>query len=235
MKVLVSDYDKTFYTSDKDIKKNIKTVEKFVKYGNIFIIATGRSYMDFKKKVDAYQIKYDYVLLNHGATILDKFDNVLYDFPIENTNMQELRQDLEISKSLEYFCCSKLESRVDFNHENLTKIAIRYLPLVNISKIKEKIDKKYPHVNTYLVSSNMYEIISKKIDKSKAIKLLIHDLNINKNDVFTIGDSYTDLNMIKDFNGYAMKKSVKELIDVAHGEVRSVTELIERIISKNYL
>ena len=50
MKVLVSDYDKTFYVNEFDIKKNIKTVQEFRNLGNIFIIATGRSYLDFKKK-----------------------------------------------------------------------------------------------------------------------------------------------------------------------------------------
>ncbi len=230
MKVLVSDYDKTFYLNDLDIKKNIKAIEHFRSYGNIFIIATGRSYMDFKKKVDTYKIKYDYVFLNHGATILDSKDNILYNFPIENVDIKTLKGELELEKSITYFCCSKLDSRVDFNHSNLTKIAIRYLPLVNIPAIKEKLQLKYSNISVYLVSSNMIEIISKSIDKSKAIELLINDLNINKENVYTIGDGETDINMIKDYKGYAMKNSLNEVKEFAKGECESVSNLINKIL-----
>ena len=131
IKVLVVDYDKTFYLNDLDIKKNIDLISKFRKNGNIFIIATGRSYHDFLEKKEKYNIKYDYVLLNHGATILDKFDNVLYNFVIDE-DIFEIKKLLQIEKSIMHFCCSKLESRVDFSHDDLTKIAVRYLPDVNI-------------------------------------------------------------------------------------------------------
>ena len=41
-KILVSDYDRTFYLNKEGIKKNIEAVEKFRKNGNLFVIATGR-------------------------------------------------------------------------------------------------------------------------------------------------------------------------------------------------
>ena len=49
MKMLVSDYDQTFYLNDQNIKINIDMVKQFRKAGNKFVIATGRSYMDFKE------------------------------------------------------------------------------------------------------------------------------------------------------------------------------------------
>ena len=42
-KMLVSDYDQTFYLNDKDIIENINAVREFREKGNIFVIATGRS------------------------------------------------------------------------------------------------------------------------------------------------------------------------------------------------
>ena len=50
-KILVSDYDKTFYLNDEDIEKNKIAVEKFRKERNVFVIATGRSYYDIQKKI----------------------------------------------------------------------------------------------------------------------------------------------------------------------------------------
>lgn len=40
-KILVSDYDNTFYINDTDIKNNIDKVNKFRNKNNIFVIATG--------------------------------------------------------------------------------------------------------------------------------------------------------------------------------------------------
>ena len=76
-KLLVSDYDQTFYINDEDIEKNKIAVNEFRKKGNIFVIATGRSYADFMKKKNQYNIEYDYLIINHGATILDKKENII--------------------------------------------------------------------------------------------------------------------------------------------------------------
>lgn len=82
------------------------------------------------------------------------------------------------------------------------------------------------------VTENSVEIISNEINKSKAIDLLLNRLNILKENVYTIGDGYSDIEMIKDFNGYAMKKSVVELKEVAKKEYDSVSELINEIMEK---
>ena len=76
-KILVSDYDQTFYLNDEDIEKNKKSVEEFRKKGNIFVFATGRSYFDFMNKAEQYKLKWDYLIINHGATILDKNNNII--------------------------------------------------------------------------------------------------------------------------------------------------------------
>ena len=125
-KMLVSDYDQTFYLNDQDIEINKKEVKNFRNKGNIFIIATGRSFLDFKNKVNMYDIAYDYVILNHGATILDKNDNIIFNFPIYNEVIGDIKNDICLEESINNFCCSGLESRVDFIHSNLTKIHVKY-------------------------------------------------------------------------------------------------------------
>jgi len=70
-KMLVADYDGTFYLNDEDIKGNIEAVNKFRKNGNLFVIATGRSYQDFMNVTKDRAIEYDYLILNAGTCILD--------------------------------------------------------------------------------------------------------------------------------------------------------------------
>lgn len=243
-KILVSDYDNTFYLNDEDLEKNKKAVNVFRKKGNIFVIATGRSYLDIKSKIDKYDLDYDYIIINHGATILGKNQNILYNFTIKDNILSNLKIDLELeknnieylnykpekSKENTYFCCSGFESRVDFTTKNITKIAVTYNEKIDVSKINKKIINKYKELNSYHVSKNMLEIITKEINKSKAIKLLADYYNLNNKSIYTIGDGYNDISMIKDYNGYAMSNSVLELKKVAKKEVQSVSELIDEII-----
>ena len=227
-KILVSDYDQTFYLNDEDIEINKEAVDRFRKEGNIFVIATGRSYFDFHNKVNMYNFDYDYVIINHGATILDKNDNIFVNFSINDNVINNIKEDLQLEKSIKGFCCSKLESRVDFEHNNLTKINVKYNTKEEAMTINEIINNKYSDdVNSYYVTENSLEIIS---NKSNAINLLIDRLNILQENVYTIGDGYSDIEMIKDFNGYAMVNSVDEIKQVAIKEYESVSHLIDEII-----
>lgn len=229
-KLLVSDYDQTFYINDEDIEKNKIAVNEFRKKENIFVIATGRSYADFMKKKNQYNIEYDYLIINHGATILDKKENIIFNEKIPNEILDSLKFDLHIENSERNFCCSILESRVDFEYKNLTKIHVKYNDLEYSNKILKKLEEKYnSFLNSYLVSGNSIEIISKNANKSKAIKLLSKEIEIVQEEIYTIGDSYSDFEMVKDYNGYAMKESVDGLKNVALEEIDSVSDLIRKI------
>lgn len=98
-------------------------------------------------------------------------------------------------------------------------------------KINSIINDKYSNfINCYKVSKNIIEIIAKEINKSKAIKLLSDYYNLDSKSIYTIGDGYSDIEMVKNFRGYAMKDSVEELKKVAKKEFESVSELINEII-----
>ena len=231
MKMLVSDYDQTFYINDNDIEKNKKAVEQFQNKGNIFVIATGRSYLDFKNKLDLYNFNYDYVILNHGATILDKDNNIFANYSIDSNIIKDIYEDLNIKESINSFNCSELESRVDFNHQNLTKINVKYNSREEAMRINKIINDKYSnYVVSYFVNTNSIEIISNQTNKSNAINILIERLGLSKDDIYTIGDGYSDIDMIKDFNGYAIKDSVEELKQVSIKEYESVSDLINDML-----
>lgn len=231
-KMIVSDYDQTFYINDEDIAKNKEMVTKFEKVGNIFIIATGRSYLDFKNKANAYNIKYNYAILNHGATIIDKQDMIIHNFSIDDLVIKKLENEICLSKATRFFCCSGLESRVDINHKNLTKIHIKYDTKEEAMKINETLNSKYSQfINSYYVGNHSIEIISNQTNKSKAIKLLTQKFKIEEENVYTIGDGYSDIQMVKDFNGYCMEEAVEELKKVAKKQYKSVSDLIGEVIS----
>lgn len=100
-------------------------------------------------------------------------------------------------------------------------------------KINENLNNKYSqYINSYYVTGNAIEIISNKTNKSKAIKLLTQQFKIDDRNVYTIGDGFSDIEMVKNFNGYCMEESVEELKKVAKKQYKSVSGLIREVMEK---
>ena len=233
-KLLASDYDQTYYLNDLDIVKNIEETKKWIDKGNIFVIATGRSYQDLKNKQDKYNFVFDYVILNHGATIIDKNNIILWNKIIPNKIISKIKDNLDKSNYISYFCCSTLESRVDFNHSNLTKIAVTYDNKEKALRKAEELNNSFKNdIKAFYVNNNSVEILAKLAGKEKAIQYLSKRNHIKKDKIYTIGDGYSDINMIKVFQGYAMEQGVEELKTNAKKVYNSVSLLIKDLLNKD--
>lgn len=224
-KILISDYDNTFYINDKDIKINTQYLNEYLKNKNKFIIATGRSFDDLIKEQEKYNFHYNYAILNHGATIIDNNKNIIENINIEKPILKKLKETLRIKESEKYFCCNKKESRLPFNN-NISKINIKYKDKQTIKKVIKELNENYKnYINVYYISTNCIEIISNKASKINAIKKLTTE--DNKENIYTIGDSYSDIEMIKEYNGYRMSNCIEELKEITNNHVDSVSELIK--------
>lgn len=227
-KMLVCDYDDTFYLNDDDIKLNQLKVDEFRKKGNIFVFATGRCLYDFKKAEKKYNLKYDYLILNHGANIYGFKCNTY----IESSIINSLKIDLELEKAIKYFCCSKKSDRATFDDEDITKIYVKYENIEICSKICDLIKSKYKsYVNCIRSSNYSIEIVNKTVSKLNSINKISNKLGFDLSNIYTIGDSYSDIDMIKSFKGFCMVNSVDELKCSNIKKYDSVSKLIEDILS----
>lgn len=234
-KILFSDYDKTFYINDEDIEKNKKSLKNFHALGNLFVIATGRSYYDYYKKKNKYGFESDYVILNHGATVIDKNDNILLKKFIDKKMVLEIKEYLRLEKTEDYFYCSDIESRVDFDYDTIAKIYVKYKTVEDTTTVlKELVEKFGKRVNIYHISSNSIEIVSKDASKVNAVEYLVDLLEIDDKNVFTIGDGYSDIEMVKKYNGCCMKDSIDEIKNYSINEYESVSIFIDDIVRGNF-
>lgn len=235
-KLIVSDYDRTLYVNELDMIKNIDSINKFVKLGNLFVVATGRSFTNFKELINKYNIPLSYVILNHGAVILDKDLNIIQSTTIDKKDLLELVNYIKFNLNIkELVLYGKLENNVAIN-DDIVKIMIRFDSRSEVVQAYRKMYKLFSNkYNIYLINSkhNRIEFISKNIDKSIAIRKLIDIEELENEYVYTIGDSDNDLNMIKDFNGYGMKHSMKNIINVSNKLYESVSLLVEDIIDSD--
>ena len=225
MFLLASDFDRTFYINNYDFKKNVEAVKRFRNKNNKFVITTGRSYQDYMNITKNF-VPTDYLILNHGATIL-KDDEVIKSTSISDSSLEKIRKLFDFN-NLEYFATKDKESRVSINENNLSKINITMRDNLVVKKAVDYINKNFTDIKAYILfHKNQFEIISSKTDKLEALKYISEIENIDRVNIYTVGDSYTDINMIKYYNGYAMKNSVSDLLDIAPSIVDSVSEIID--------
>jgi len=235
MKLLVSDYDDTFYTSDENIRINMRYVENFMQ-NNLFVIATGRSNTDYNVAKNRYGIKCNYLILNHGAEI-KKDNRVIYKKYINREILEDLFKDLNLQSTVRYSCYSDLNMTRNMNtFKNITKINVRYNSREESFKYQQIILKKYGnYINAHLVCENQVaiEIVSKEASKEDAIAYISNLEKIKNENIYVIGDSYSDIEMIKKYNGYIIKNSIAEEIlgkdySKIYGNVYELISDIER-------
>lgn len=223
MKLLVSDYDDTFFIDENGIKNNIEIIKKFRK-NNLFVIATGRNYNSIKKEQEKYGFEYDYLIINHGATII-KDGEIIYNRYIDRKSLELLNLRLSYCTSIN--CYDGIEDSV----ENITKIMLCYNNIDIAQEIADYINDNMPKLKAYLFPNyNSVEIISNDVDKLSAIKI-IADMELTK-DVYVIGDNINDYDMIKYYNGFCTKKAIPKIKEIAKKEYDNVSDLIMELEGK---
>lgn len=224
-KILISDYDGTFYQSDID------KVTEFRALGNLFVLATGRSYVDLKQEIDKYKIPYDYLILNHGALLLSKDLEIIKIFTLDKVLVNSILEYANNKDIYDVILIDAFKKRVD-DTSNIVKLMLKLYSYDKALEVKKYIDKSYTNIKSYLVKDEnhyLVEFISSKASKSLMIEKILDKEKIVKKNVYTIGDGINDTDMIKKYNGYRVKNSCKELISVTDKVIDNVSDLISRL------
>lgn len=241
MEVLVSDYDGTFYTNEKDIYINCKKVKEFIENGNIFVLSSGRSYESLIKKVNEYNIPYNYLACADGSFLFDSEKRMHYAYTMSHDVIKIVDELKKCNnyKKIEY--TNPLSYNTEYDEEKILgsvtltidKENINNMFIDKINSIKEKYPEYqydiYGYDNTYF-----YLIRPNGVSKSSPIRYLEERHNLDRNNIYTIGDNTNDFELIRDYNGYRIGNN-KDIIDVSLKEYNAVYELVDDINKKKVL
>ena len=194
MKLIVSDFDLTFFDDDYD--ENITLANDFVDKGNIFVIATGRSYELLKKEIENKKIKFKYLICSDGAVILDENLNVLKQVVFEQNYINKIIENLKKDINL-----SSID--IDSNEMGISGVYCVFNDIKYARRVLENIKKEY-NVDGY-VTTHGINIVKKNISKVNGIDYIKEILKIKDENIYTIGDNINDLEMINKYNGYWIK------------------------------
>lgn len=219
MKMLVSDFDGTFF--NKDYKDNIKAVNEFVDKDNLFVICTGRNLNRLLVDLDK-DLKFNYLICSDGAVIYDKYFNEIYRSDIEPRvvdgvvkiiNNNDCFSDIDLihGASLDDRKVNAIYALYDKNKIDMAKYALEY------------IQRTHPQIHGYL-SKNYININNRMATKSSGIKNLIDVKKLEPLLVYTIGNDINDQDMLLDYIGTLMNSSN---LNIDLPVVNSVNELIK--------
>lgn len=261
--MVVLDLDDTLLLNDGTISN--KTKEKIfeaMKKGIYIVLASGRPTFAIKDIADELQLKTNgYIISYNGARIIDyKNENTIYraditkeqvkkvyDFAKENNAFMQTYDDNNIitEKSNEY---TEIESKItkmpilekkDFIN-SLPKTLVKAL-ILQESEYLEKLEikvKQQMKNEMYITRTKPFflEFMNIEVDKSKSILRLCEKLNISKEEVIAVGDSYNDISMVKVAGlGVAMGNAIDELKSIANyitdtNENDGVAKVIQKFI-----
>lgn len=205
MKLLVSDFDGTFDSrnSKSAIDKNIEAIKRFRDQGNIFAIATGRHYESIRKKIEKYQIPYDYLVCADGISTFDSDDKLLGFFPIHIETLIKIMEklyELEFIKNIELI---NMYGNQTENYQDVCEIYIE-VSFRNITDLK-RFRKTLRELSTFRIFNIMR--IKEIVDKTNGIEIIQAKKGIDRTKIYTVGNEINDYQMLKRYNGYKMPLS----------------------------
>ena len=227
MRILASDFDETIYfPNDEDkTKSNIEAIRKFINYGNIFCIVTGRNYCDLKKLLTEMNIPYSYLVCEDGAKIFNYVDYCIETVMLEEKEINQIIPILEEIKCDYYLDdgYSKTENKND-----CVKIVVNCVDSDEKDKIfnllKDKVD-----IHIY-ASRTHVNIIHKTVNKERGIKKLFNLEKLNYSLLKVIGDNDNDYQMIKEFHGVTVEKHHPILDELNPKVYKSLKDYIEELM-----
>ena len=214
MKLLVSDYDGTFDTTESsETYRNSIAVDKFRRKGNQFAFATGRSFKSIKHQTNYYKINYDYLICNNGLAIFDKKDRLLKSTLISKE---------AILKTIVLLNAYGEETK---NYDEV--IEILFTLQIRNAKEVEKIKNELSFLSSMSKFNSV--LVSSETNKAEGIQFISERFNIPHQDIITVGDEKNDIEMLLEYDGYKMLISSPLLYKQKLKTTTSVSALIKRI------
>lgn len=261
IKLVVCDIDGTLIGRDEIVSEKAIYLSKLLaEKGILFTVATGRTNELAKEIIKKLGISIPYILTN-GAVI--RYGNNIYR---KNTiDLVGLKNIIDKSKSLgmslvisidgeEYVLEETdwiLDQQIRFNRYHkmanlddgsFSKVKIEKLMIMDsdrngdILKL-EKLAINLPQTYTFTRYTNKsIEIVSRDSNKATALLELCHILDINMEDVLSIGDHINDIEMIKEAGiGCAVANALNEVKEIAdytskYEQIDGVIDIVEKFL-----
>lgn len=219
-KAIICDMDGTLLTSKHNISEYTKKIiSEINKKGIIFIIATGRPYLDAKFFKNQLGLN-SYLISSNGAnihnendeeilseTISPNFVNKILDFEVDKKiyhrniyAQNEWHIEYKIDGLDEFHAESGFSYNItnfdDFKNREITKFFF-LTEFENMNILEKKLRDEFERdLSVTLSSPYCLELLKKNVNKGEAIKKIAENLNISLEEMIAFGDGLNDYEML---------------------------------------
>lgn len=241
--ILFSDFDWTLsFPEDKaKTQANFEAIREWRERDHQFCITTGRSYVSVTRKQPQLVGLCDYYIVDGGSILISGSGDIMEVFQFKPETILKIT---EFSKHLPEvpipFYYTPDSEGIPLKTEKVTKIRLFFKNVELLDGVAELLEGNYP-VSAFTweaVSSHeelagqngFVEIIPRESGKSRAIDVLRRRENIPLEDIVTVGDGPNDYEMVRDYNGYAIKSSKLNSLHRQLKTTDSVKSLVEQLL-----
>lgn len=254
LKILASDYDGTLRQNDIVSENDINAINEWRKNGNLFGLVTGRHLISIKEEIQKYSIPVDFVICATGAIITDSKFNVLFS---QSADPECIKALYSLTKKMHglYFCLSDFEKRtfyktgksthfrnyklIEFDGDFLTsgfhEMGTRFNHEYQAKRFETVVRKKLGNYLNPQQNGECVDVSAKYISKTTSLYRLLDIMNTDKRDLIVAGDNHNDIEMVCEFDGFAMSSGKRKLKRLAAHSADNICEIINMTLSNAYV
>lgn len=253
MELFVTDLDGTMLYNENTVKDStINLIKEMQKKGIKVATATGRILSSVKFLKEEFGMELDYYILGNGSVVADKDFNVIYQKTLDYNIVKSIYKYLDTiplkflrnALSNDYVYCfrEELEKERDFFvKSNIDEVRDKDLVSFvanfegnkpeDISEITKEIREKFPEVEVFQ-NKHFIDMAPKNVSKATGVEFIAEKFT-NLEKVYTIGDSFNDIPMLRmTKNSFTFHSSPKIVRENAGILVENFDESIEKYVLK---
>lgn len=235
--MLAVDYDNTLFQNGEISKETLEAIKEFRNKGNLFGVVSGRDYVTGFETFKAENLfQFDFLLLKTGAMACDENGTVLFEDTVngsmpwgDSTIVEEVfKRSFEmgarfgttsVGKNRAYYFKDypdglDREFRKPHPHSELSDIG--NFGLVSIlcqdeesaTEIAQVLKNEFGSILNPLQNTIAIDISPSGVDKATGIAKYAELMGIPVDNIWTAGDNYNDLAMLKAYHSCAMTNGV---------------------------
>lgn len=248
-KVLIADLDGTlmFRNNGKPYFKeeDIKALDEFRAKGNIVVINSGRNLSWLTLPLEN-NLEWDYLIAGSGSCIVDNERNFIYEQELFLETIKEIIEAYPTNFEITFYTSDwvytlnqtkehslpvkKMKSLNELKNEKYYGFSYHFYEPKDAQEFAEWLKKsKFKDVDVF-VNTKDVDIVKKGCSKGIAIEILRKYLNLDKENIYAVGDAHNDIEMLKaSVNSFTFYESDDIMKQYAKQCINSVAELIELI------
>jgi HAD superfamily hydrolase (TIGR01484 family) len=250
MKLFASDYDGTLHLNGEVSQDTLNMIHTFRSQGNLFGIATGRSIGSIVSEIEKYGVPVDFLVGNNGSIVMNQHREELFyqlmDFEICMEIVNSIPQDkvafYGISDGYKFglhdatYTQDFVDQLIDIKDIIKEKTAVGIFVKFNQEGLSHYYadlwNQKYHGIIKAYPFYDGIDVVSYGITKKSGL-FHINDYYEFDGPIYTIGDSFNDIPMIKGFNGFAMCSGEDAVKEVASQCFETVADALRFVMNQD--